>query len=444
MVKNVGLSPSPVPGNENSPYVAANQPINTTARTGKPETGTDSFSTALSQAQQTGSSPSLSAAPVSRWSSLSFLTTSKTPRIRWPWTQSAFGTALDASAQNVGQIRDLIPPQVLNPHPTPLINPIQPKFVVPPTLVAGVEAPPADFGSPMALADYPRPTGDNGRGIHWIPTISQSPEVIDNYVEEAKEMGMKWVLLLNEGTNIGNNDYLVEKLTEAGIEPIMRIYTPGVVPIEGDLTATVKHYTQKGVSYFQLYNEPNLRVETGGQPADVEQYLDYWTDAAQQVLDGGGLPGFGALSPQGEMDDRQFLTQALHGLKARGQEDLLNRGWLSMHNYTGPRPLTDPDGFMRFKQYNTIINDILGRPLPVIGTEGGTHVTEQVSQDQQIAMVTGAYDYMAHREPYNFAYTYWIIANGHDSAWDEHSLFKPDGPTPLVQALKDQASGGRV
>jgi hypothetical protein len=113
-----------------------------------------------------------------------------------------------------------------------------------------------------------------------------------------------------------------------------------------------------------------------------------------------------------------------------------------MHDYTGPRPLNDPDGFMRFKQYESIIQTTLGRPLPIIGTEGGTHITQQVSEQKQVEMVTGAYNYMRHREPYNFAYTYWIIANGHDKAWDEHALLRPEGPTALAQALKKMNSGG--
>jgi hypothetical protein len=178
-------------------------------------------------------------------------------------------------------------------------------------------------------------------------------------------------------------------------------------------------------------------VETAGQYPSVEHYLDLWAPAAQQVINAGGLPGFGALSPQGEFDDRDFLRQALKLLDQRGQGHLLNQGWLSMHNYTGPRPLNDPDGFLRFQQYNQIIESTLGRSIPIIGTEGGTHISPHVTEAQQIDMVTNAYKYMKHREPYNFAYTYWILANGHDPAWNEHALIRPEGPTALAKALKN-------
>jgi hypothetical protein len=386
------------------------------------------FSRVLAKVQLTRATTS-SKPPANRWQSLGFLTTSTAPRITWPWTHSVLGQTLEAAATGLQTAVDAIAPY-LPQLGTPSVAGLQPSSAF------------LSTNQPMALADYPHPPGDNGRGIHWIPTTSQTPEVIDRFVDEAKAMGMRWVVFLNEGTNIGANDYLVKRLHQAGIEPVMRIYTPGLVPIEGNIKKMVDHYKDLGVRYFQLYNEPNLIVETGGQYPDVEHYLDLWLPAAQQIIDAGGLPGFGALSPQGELDDRDFLRQALNSLKNRGQLQVLDRTWLASHNYTGPRPLDDPNGFLRFQQYDEIVRTALGRSLPIIGTEGGTHITENVSEEQQVKMVMGAYDYMAHREPYNFAYTYWIIANGHDPAWDKHALIRSDGPTALAQALKNMAAGG--
>ncbi len=378
-----------------------------------------SFAHALAQAQQPRTMPMLP--PTSRWSSLSFLAMTNAPRMRFPFTQSQM-----VAANTAAPIVSLLPT-----HAASTTFSVQKAAAVASTASS----------QPMALTDYPHPPADNGRGIHWIPTVSQSKETVDKYVKEAVDMGMKWVVFLNDGANIGANDYLVQKLTAAGIEPVMRIYSSGVVPISGDVQSMVKHYVDMGVHYFQIYNEPNLQVETGGKPANVKQYVHLWSNIAEKVIAGGGLPGFGALSPQGEMDDREFLRQALQTLKNTGKLHLLDKGWLAMHNYTGPRPLNDPNGFLRFKQYNDIIRQTLGRPLPIIGTEGGTHISPLVSTEQQINMVTGAYKYMLHREPYNFAYTYWIIANGHDPAWDAHALFKDDGATPLAQALKAMAGG---
>jgi hypothetical protein len=348
--------------------------------------------------------------PSSRWASLGFLTSSTVPLLNWRGVQSSFSLL----------------PQLL-------------------TTASGLGLNSVPNSKPLSLADFPRPPQDNGWGIHWIPTVSQSPEVVDRFVNEAAAMGMKWVVFLNEGAQVGGNDYLVQRLVRAGIEPIMRVYTPGMVPVEGDLKDMAEHYRKLGVNYFQLYNEPNLKVETNGQEPDVERYLNLWVPAAQRVIEGGGLPGIGALSPQGEADDYTFLQTALSRLKTRGQADVLDRAWVALHNYTGPRSLSDPDGFLRFRKYDAIVRSELGRSMPIISTEGGTHVTEQTSEVQQVAAMTGAYNYMRHKpEAYYFANTYWIIANGPDSSWDAHALIRPGGATALASALKQMASGSTV
>lgn len=296
---------------------------------------------------------------------------------------------------------------------------------------------------PLPLEAFPRPPADNGRGMHWIPTVRSSPAVVDRFVRELVDMNIKWVVFLNDGANIGDNDYLVRQLVAHGIEPVMRVYTPGLQPISGDLGAMVRHYTGLGVHYFQLYNEPNVTAENGGAAPDVNRYLDLWLPAARVVAANGGLPGFGALSPGGEVDDRTFLRDTLLAIRARGETAVLDRAWLSSHNYAGERPLSDPDGFLRFRQYDAIIRSILGRPMPIIGTEGGSYTVGPVDQAKQIEQVLGAYRYMLQREPYNFAYTYWIIANraggGHDLAWEWQALFGQDWTSPLVEALKQFA-----
>ncbi|MCL5264138.1 MAG: hypothetical protein M1343_02910 [Chloroflexi bacterium] len=302
----------------------------------------------------------------------------------------------------------------------------------------------------MALSDFPRPEGDNGRGMHWVPTLSSSNAVVDRFVREAKEMKIKWMVILNDDAKIGANDYLVKQLVANGIMPIMRIYTPNGKPVQGDIGALVKHYRSLGVYYYQLYNEPNLNVENPDGIPNVDRYLDRWLPAAKAVTEAGGYPGLGALSPGGNFDDTQFLSQTLDRIKQRGEVATLDKAWLSMHNYTLNHPLDyakDSNGFMKFKWYDAIVREKLGRQMPIIGTEGGTHIGSAddrtfpaINEARQIEMVTGAYRYMKKREPYNFAYTYWIIANeeggGADTAFSHQALFKRGGQSPLVDALK--------
>ncbi len=291
---------------------------------------------------------------------------------------------------------------------------------------------------------FPRPANDNGRGIHWIPTPRQSPEVIDKYVGEAQSMGIKWVTLLNDGTNRGDNDYLVDKLTKAGIEPVMRLYTDGGAALEGDVQGLVRQYGKKGVHYFQLYNEPNLRIENQGQPPDPKAYAAKWLADARKVTAAGGLPGFGSLSPTpglapgaapGDMDDLRFLRESLQEVVRLGGQDVLEKSWLSVHNYG--------EAHLRVREYDKIVKEVLGRSLPQVGTEAGIYPGDTLSQAQATEIVADAYRYLPQREDYYFAYTYWIIANdpgqGHaDGAWNHQALFRPDGQSPIVDVLKQE------
>jgi hypothetical protein len=342
-----------------------------------------------------------------------------------------------------------LPKQPLVPKPSLPARPAAPvQKAAPPKAASPANA---NQPGPMPLNAYPHPDRDNGRGMHWIPTTSQSPSAIDRFVAEAKKMGVKWVTFLNNGANVGDNDYLVNKLVGAGIEPIMRLWTPSLQPIQGDVEAMVRHYVGMGVHYFQPYNEPNLNDEQPDGKVSVDRYLDNWIPAAHAIIRGGGLPGFGSMAPGGDMDDQQFLTQALDGLKQRGQLGLLDKGWLSMHNYTHNHPIADQytDGFFKFRNYHQILSQALGRDLPIIGTEGGTFVGEQEDPNMPAAdantvasWATQAYTYMRdRREPWNFTYSFWTIANdaggGSDPRFNAEALFKGDGSlSQVVSALR--------
>jgi hypothetical protein len=300
----------------------------------------------------------------------------------------------------------------------------------------------ASFGvaakSTLSLADYPRPAADNGHGVHWIPTTGQSPDVVDKFVEKAQALGATWVTFLNKPDDLTSNDYLVKKLTAAGIMPVMRVYGDGSSPINADLKPLVQHYGQMGVTYYQLYNEPNLAEENGGQSPDVNRYVANWLPAARQVVQAGGLPGLGALSPQGEANDVTFLQSSINAIKAQGGSDVLGRAWISAHNY-GDQPL-------HVRDYDAVARAALGRSLPIIGTEAGIYPNGKITEQDQTRIVKEAYDHMAQREPYYFSYSFWVLANkaggGHDPRWEGQALYHPDGPSALAHALENDARAG--
>ena len=289
---------------------------------------------------------------------------------------------------------------------------------------------------PLPVLAYPRPPNDNGWGMHWMPTVSQEVWAVDRFVAEAERMNIKWVVFLNESGDLHSNEYLVEKLVAANIMPVMRVYRDSVLLYDGDVGRLVQHYRPRGVYYYQLYNEPNVNIENNQGFANPNHYAQNWAIEARKVVANGGLPGIGALSPGGEYNHLEFTERMLRAIIFNGDEDLLNRTWISLHNYHGVRAKDDLGGFLMFREYNRIVRSEIGRSLPIIGTEGGSY---SENPDHVIDLVRYQYGYMKQaqeNEPYYFAITWWLIANkaggGFDSTWEWQALFQPGYTHPVV------------
>ncbi len=319
----------------------------------------------------------------------------------------------------------------VTPSPTPSITPTPTALPTATSDVRPIRQ--YDHGEVIPLEAFPRPPGDNGWGIHWIPTISQEPAVVDRFVDQLTRMHIKWVVFLNDNSNIESNDYLVERLVGAGIMPVMRVYRSNLLPFDGDLGPMVAHYVSKGVYYFQLYNEPNVNAENDQGFANPNQYAVTWAAAARDVINNGGLPGIGAFSPGGAYNHYAFLEGTLRALRHNGDLGLLNHSWLSVHNYHGLRPLDDPNGFLLFRKYDEIVRIYLGRSMPMIGTEGGSyHPDPLVEKD----LLVYQYSYMRNAEPYFFAFSHWLLASAEggaaDDSWEWQALFRADFVHPVV------------
>lgn len=219
-------------------------------------------------------------------------------------------------------------------------------------------APPAQIpGGPLPLARYPRPSEDNGWGVHFSPAAARvEPQVIDYFVPELRSMGMRWTVILNDGLT-PQQDELVDRLVAAGIEPIIRIHTPNE-PLDPEaLRAFVAHYVARGAHYFQLYNEPNLEGSAGGwrpgEPISVERIVDLWIPAARVVRQAGGYPSTPPLAPGGHYDDLTFFRRFLDLVRERGAEDAFYGAWIAVHNYGLNHPFDYPEEPV----------NLLGRPV---------------------------------------------------------------------------------
>lgn len=282
----------------------------------------------------------------------------------------------------------------------------------------------------MPLSAYPRPAGDNGWGIHWSPTLFGQPtDMVDHHLEVAAQLGCTWVKLLQGDAPKLEHEYLIGRMTERGIMPVLRIFQPFNEPYQ-HLSELVPLGVEAGVYYYELYNEPNLAGEAGGwrpgEPISVERMVDLWIPAAKAVLAGGGLPSLPALAPGGDYDDVRFLREFLRLLRERERADLLYRAWLPLHNYFLNHPLDypndavnrhsvplsadeiarrglsaeeverinhfrsisrlpreqggyyvgdtvyeDSNGFLKFQAYARILQEEVGFVVPMITTEGG-------------------------------------------------------------------------
>jgi hypothetical protein len=123
----------------------------------------------------------------------------------------------------------------------------------------------------------------------------------------------------------------------------------------------------------------------------------------------------------------------LRAIKYNGDAGMLNRAWLSVHNYHGTRALDDPDGFLLFRNYDEIIRSHLQRSMPIIGTEGGSYSDDPAVVER---LLRYQYNYMKNAEPYFLAFSYWALANmeggSWDSTWEWQTLFRRNYVHPVV------------
>jgi hypothetical protein len=358
------------------------------------------------------------------------------------WTPAPPAIASAPMRSISGGVRPALPGQIVPTNtplqPSPMTSvPITPRPTNTPsptaTRLTRLRMDEYALSEPLPLEVYPRPAGDNGWGMHWIPTVVQEPAVVDQFVDQLIRMHIRWAVFLNDGANIGDNDYLVERLVAAGIMPVMRIYRVDTSHYDQDLRPMVAHYRAKGVYYYQLYNEPNVNDENRQGFSNPNQYARAWSVAARQVLASGGLPGIGAFSPGGSYDHYLFLERTIQALAGAGESALLNRAWLSVHNYHGLRAQDDENGFLLFRAYDEIIRDQLGRSLPMIGTEAGSYSSDE---QQEKELIIWQYRYMGAAEPYFFAFSYWLLANqdggSRDGRWEYQALFSGGVAHPVV------------
>ena len=192
----------------------------------------------------------------------------------------------------------------------------------------------------MRVEDFPRPSNDNRRGIHWSASVYHPVgSTVDFWIAELKAMGIKWVKLLDDGGD--SSLELCKRLLAAEIMPIVRIFraTPNPGVIGSREVDTIKRLVAEGVRYFETNNEPDLSAEwkDGYVPPDwMNIVVDNFIIDADTVIGLGGLPALPALSIGTKANLLELVVQ-------KGRADLFSNGaWVAVHNYTLNHPLDYP------------------------------------------------------------------------------------------------------
>ena len=192
----------------------------------------------------------------------------------------------------------------------------------------------------MQLEGFPRPSGDNRRGMLWSASSRHlSGADLDFWLAELGAMGIKWVALFDDGQ--GSSVAVCRRLTKAGMLPIVRMDNEvgGGNRDNGWPEETIRQLVGEGVRYFETDREPDVSPGWRGQrPEDwATRVAERFVVDADKIIHLGGLPGLPGLASGSQANLPAEVVK-------RGRGDLFSNGaWVAVHNYTLNRPLDYPN-----------------------------------------------------------------------------------------------------
>jgi len=364
------------------------------------------------------------------------------------------------------------------------------------------------------LRDYPRPPNDTGIGVHWSAGSAAAVgmgELCNYWLPELLALGVKWVKILHDG-----GGEFAELLLQNDIMPVVRFYryqpnstdpSPGKGTLGQSEIEYLERYVSIGVRYFEFNNEPELHSEwEGGQvPRNAEEIV-----ARNAIIDMetilrlGGHPAV----PATAIGTRWDLVGKIIEL---GRRDIFDEPvWIAVHNYDINHPLDYPhdgvnqqgqqltgeeyeelnrqgawDGrnwghrslewineqrtlganpghtihddascWLAYTRLDDLVQQHLGRPLPILSTENGSIVDEdddprypattpERHRDKVLEMcrmMMGTSERFDPAPPQYFCTAFWLLGGTVLlDGWESHAWYsptRPGGRLPVVDALK--------
>lgn len=298
---------------------------------------------------------------------------------------------------------------------------------------AQITSPPLDFPSPTQdyvrwLKTWPRPGGDNGRGMHFLQTHQFDSIEAQRQVNRLEQLGVRWALVTYAG-----HDQLVRTAPIFQAAGITVVWRPFIRPYEtyDGWARDVEFLRSRGLApYLQLYNEPGLAQEwDNDRPVDRETYWRNLLPAVRQVYDAGGYVGLQLINPD-------WLRQTLQTLQAQGLNDTFDRLFFVPHLYGLNHPpayAEDINGVLGFREFAGVFEAEIGFVPVMIAGEGGWRpgeaqdnrypaISAELHRDYHLAVFdwfrTGTLSNGEALPDYLFAFCPWLISDPADpAAW---------------------------
>lgn len=231
----------------------------------------------------------------------------------------------------------------------------------------------------------------NRLGFHYYSDMEHYDEAsLAFWLPKLISAGTRWIVLpIREEMELPEN--FVRRIVEHGIEPIIRIdYSAGRPPAPEVFRERMRAYHTLGVHLVQFFTAPNVKSaweRRDWQRGDIvsffiERYKKYAAICIEQKI----IPVFPTLKPGGDYSDLAFLAESIRILSAPENKLYLTNCFLSVNAgfqeretiVIGGVSKTDDGkirlvpgsqahhGFHIYEWYNAIVQEIIGRSMPML------------------------------------------------------------------------------
>ena len=275
----------------------------------------------------------------------------------------------------------------------------------------------------MPLADWPRPAGDNGWGMHFLIDAYPSEAEVDLNIQRMLDMRMKWAVVIY-GDEI-QLQKLAPRFRDAGI---MVVWRRMLRPYDRyyDWERDIRLLEQMGVPpYMQAYNEPSVSQEWPEGQSNQVLFLDNLMHACESIYNAGGYVGLQFVS-------ENWLVNAINEIKKREGDAVFGRTFFVPHSYGMNHPpnyAEDINTVLSFLRFGEIFQEEIGFVPPMIVGEGGwkygatddgryPKVTDELHRDYYVELYnwfrTGVLSSGKPLPDYLFAFCPWLISHKMD------------------------------